>query len=255
MKLLRNSVVILIACLGIAPTAHAQWFRLFPQAALKKSAPLAFPIRQALTETALANAALSQASTVLAQTNFVKDILRNDALPEVYMPQIDYAQRVYKYIDFLRGTRNSLSVEIVQKLTDMLNQVTLMSPVTRQVWISTLQAPYLSEEKYPLLLKQMRQYYGFGTEDDVEVLAKAGKLIDSPTIQLNVKLYEDFTTRLEKFVEVNHHFPRELAGVASVEEMSLAREYQLLQFVKDINNLGPIRPYMQRIEKIAKSVK
>lgn len=252
MKTLKTYAMILVACAGIAPNAHAQWLRLFPQATLKQSVPLAVSVRRA-TAPALLDASLNQASAVLAQTNFVKDILRNDATPEVYMPQIDYAQRVYKFIDFLHGTDNSLSVEIVDKLSTLLHQVTLMSPVTRQVWISTLEAPYLSEQKYPVLLKQMREYFGFGTDQDVEVLAKEGKLLDNPVIQLNKDLYQDFTTRLEKFVKEKNRIPQEISGISTEEEIALAREYQLLQYVKDINNFNPIRPYMQRIDEIIKT--
>lgn len=253
MKSFKTYAMILIACVGLTPTTHAQWLRLFPQATLKQSAPLAASIRRAV-QPALQNAALSQATNVLAQTNFVKDILRQDAGYPVYMEQIDYAKRVYLFIDFLHGTDNSLSVEIVQKLSDLLNKVTLMSPVTRQVWISTLQAPYLSEQKYPVLLKQMREYFGFGTDQDVEVLAKSGSLQNAPSIQLVRDLYQDFTTRLETFVKEKNRIPQELSGLASEEEIALAREYRLLQFVNTINNFDPVRPYMQRIEEIIKSV-
>lgn len=254
MKSLKTYAIILTACVGLTPTAHAQWLRLFPAATLKQAAPLAASIRRAV-EPSLQNAVLGQATTTLAQTNFIKDILRQDATPEEYMPQIDYAKRVYLFIDFLHGTDNSLSVEIVQKLSDLLHKVTLMSPVTRQVWISTLQAPYLSSQKYPVLLKQMREYYGFGTEQDVEVLAKTGKLIDNPMIQLNHDLYQDFTTRLEQFVQEKNRIPQEISGISGQEEIELAREYKLLQHVNGINNFNPIRPYIKRIDEIIKTVK
>ena len=254
MKLFKHTVIILVACMGLTPAAHAQWLRLFPQATLKEAAPLAASSARHSIAPILQNAAFSQASKTLAQTNFAKDILRQNPEYSVYMEQIDYAQRVYRYIDFLNGTENSLSVEIVQKLTDLLNRVTLMSPVIRQVWISKLQAPILSAEKYPVLLKQMGEYFGFDTNRSVEVLAKQGRLQDDPLVALSRDLYKDFATRLENFVKENKRMPRQLAGLSSEAEMALAREYQLLQFVARTNNLAPIRPYIEKIDKIVQSV-
>jgi len=255
-KLLKNSVLALVACFGLTTLAQAQWVTQFERAALEKMAPLAAVRSAAKTaaENAAESAAFTKATQVLASNNFVKDILRNDASPEVYISQIKSVEAAYLYINFLSGTDNSLSVESVRTIKGLLEEATLLDPVIRQTWISKLESESLSEEKYPYLLKSMEEYCGFGTAEDVRLLAQKGNLENSKAIQQVTNLYKDYATRLDTFIKQHNRRPQQLA-ISSEEEKALAREGAMLQFVKDINDYNPVRPIVVQIENLMQTVK
>ena len=257
MNIFRNCLFIFILFIGLSPKSHAHWLELMTDAAGQK-APIYVASVESLLDRAVAlslqDATFSAAGEILSQKNFVKDIFLQDAPADIYQEQFQIAKNIYSQIDSLQAADAPLGPDLIENLQDSIEQLTLMNSDLRHIWVSTLSSRVLPMEKYSLLLSQMERYYGFDTPNDVERLLQQGGLQESPIIQFHKKLYEDFTLRLEKFIEESHRIPQELT-FSTPEEITLAKEYNLLKHLNRVNNFGPIKPYIQRIEKAIESIK
>ena len=251
------NIITIIFSLGISVSAHAQWLEAVPTAAA-----------QALGRTALTTSIkreflplvtrirLADEKTILNQNNFVKDILRKgvQTQPEIYIPQVQIAREVYGQLSVLQQNNQPLLPDTTLALQQQLSLLTLMDSNACQLWIATLATQKPDMKKYNLLLNQMQRYYGFGTQEDVELLSQRGELLDNPTLQRHRDLYNSFAHRLETFISQYNRLPQQLRGLASEEEISLAQELRLFEFMSAKNNFYPLNQYIKRIETAIESV-